>query len=293
MIRTNLEKLVDMAVCGHAAHPSACGSAPRAAAEGGHYLPLRLSGINLSLKVGDPALSASGSHEAAPGLALCRTDAGENDALVALSCVGNEAVIVQGAMDGKDVKLQGVVGTVSGKSAERVFVHFPKRILERLSVGDRVQIRASGYGLKLLDHPDVACLNVGPRLLKALNLTEKGGKVRIPVAKVIPGKLLGNGLGCATGWAGDLDIQAGSPEAVREGALDQLRLGDLVALGDTDGTLGGRWQPGAVTVGIVAHGGSRRAGRGPGVNVLFASPKGAIEPIITRKANLADLLTLG
>lgn len=43
---------------------------------------------------------------------------------------------------------------------------------------------------------------------------------------------------------------------------------------------------------VVVHAGSRRAGRGPGVAPLRASPKEAIEPIITRKANLADLMGL-
>lgn len=277
MIKTNLEQLVDMAVGGSAAHPAGNEA---------------LSGINYTVKVGDPALGWAGAPEVAPGVAVCREGCAENEALVALVCIGNDAMIIEGRMDGKDVRLQGMGGTVTGKTGDRVLVHFPKRIVEKLCVGDRIQIRASGAGLKLPDYPDVVCLNLGPRLLKALNPSEKGGKVRIPVARVIPGKLLGHGLGCATGQSGDVDIQTTSAEAVKEYALDQLRLGDLVALSDTDGTQGGRWQPGAVTVAVIVHGGSRRAGRGPGVNPLLSSLKGSIEPIITRKANLADLLAL-
>jgi hypothetical protein len=292
MIKTNLEKLVDMAVCGDAASPSTCDAAPRTGADGAGYLPVRLSGINFSVKVGDPALDWAGAHETAPGVALANPEGGANEALVALSCIGNDAVVVGARLDGKDVKLVGFAGTVTGKTCDRVLVHFPRRVVEKLCVGDRIQVRASGAGLKLLDYPDVTCLNLSPRLLKALNPSEKGGRVRIPVAKVIPGKLLGHGLGCATGATGDLDIQAGSPEAVKEYALDQLRLGDLVALADIDAATGGRWQPGSVSVGVVVHGASRRAGRGPGVSPILASPKGAIEPIITRKANLADLLGL-
>jgi len=65
-----------------------------------------------------------------------------------------------------------------------------------------------------------------------------------------------------------------------------------VAIADTDCTHGPRWQQGATTVGVIAHGSSRLSGHGPGVNILMTSPKATIEPIITRKANLAELMGL-
>ena len=80
--------------------------------------------------------------------------------------------------------------------------------------------------------------------------------------------------------------------ANRRDELLDPRLGDLVAISDYDATHGPRWQPGAITVGVVAHGASRRSGHGPGVNVIVTSSKGTIEPIITRKANIAELLGL-
>jgi hypothetical protein len=43
---------------------------------------------------------------------------------------------------------------------------------------------------------------------------------------------------------------------------------------------------------VVVHGASRKSGHGPGVNVLLTSPKATIEPIITRKANLSELMGL-
>ena len=39
-------------------------------------------------------------------------------------------------------------------------------------------------------------------------------------------------------------------------------------------------------------GGVHVSGHGPGVNVILSSPKGSLEPIITRKANIAELLSL-
>ncbi|HYF00290.1 MAG TPA: DUF4438 domain-containing protein [Planctomycetota bacterium] len=273
MIRTNLEKLVEMAVSGTVAHPCA----------GDSY-----SGINLTVRVGDPALFWASDGPVEPGVALENRDPDAAAGLALHACIGNEAVVLSAAMEGKE-KLQGATGVVTGKTAcGRVLVHFPKRVVERLSPGDRIQLRAGGRGLQLGDYPDVRCLNLGPKLLKALNPSEKGGKVRVPVAKVLPGKLLG-AFGSGTPGTGDVDIQNGAPESSKE-SLDTLRLGDLVAVSDYDASEGGQWRAGAVTVGAVIHGAGRRGG--PGLNILLTSPKGAIEAIITRKANLAELLAL-
>jgi hypothetical protein len=117
--------------------------------------------------------------------------------------------------------------------------------------------------------------------------------VRETATKVVRGQLIGSGLGSATPHAGDYDIQSSSAEAVKENSLDQLRLGDLVAVTDHDATHGPRWQHEAVTIGVIVHGASPRAGHGPGLCVIMTTArKDAIEPIITRKANLVDLLGL-
>lgn len=273
MIRTNLEKLVEMAVSGTVAHPCA--------GDG-------FSGINLSVRMGDPALFWASDGPVEPGVAIENRDPAAAGGLALHACIGNEALLLQAALEGKE-KLQGSTGVVTGKtSCGRVLVHFPRRIVEKLSPGDRIQLRAGGRGLALADYPDVRCLNVGPKLLKALNPSEKGGKVRIPVAKVLPGKLLG-GFGTGGPATADVDIHNGAPESTKE-ALDPLRLGDLVAVTDYDASESGQWRAGAVTVGAVVHGAGRRGG--PGLNVLLTSPKGAIDAIITRKANLAELLAL-
>ncbi len=293
MIKTNLEKLIETAVCGGICHPYLWGAPDeKVAADGGSFFPVGFSGINYTVKVGDPAFDWAAGDHVEPGVAIRNCDSRANSGLALYACVGNEAVILDACMEGKDVKLKGMPGVVTGKHNGRVLVYFPKRVVDRLCVGDRIQIRAGGLGLALSDYPDVRVMNCSPRLLKALNPSEKGGKVRIPVAKVIPDKLMGAGVGCGNSWSGDYDIQSTSPEAVKEYSLDQLRLGDLVAVSNGDASHGLRWQQGAITVGVVMHGSSRLSGHGPGLNVLFTSPKGAIEPIITRKANLAELLAL-
>jgi len=295
MIKTNLEKLVEMAVAGDIGHPYLWNYPDEKVAwDGSSFVPSGFSGINFSVKVGDPAFDwASGDH-VEPGVAVSNPDPRANSGLTLLSCIGDDAVLVEARMEGKDARLKGVPGVVTGKRGDggRVLVYFPKRVVDRLCVGDKVQIRASGTGMSLLDYPDVRLANMSPRFLRALNPSEKGGKVRVSVAKVIPGKLMGNGLGSPNPFTRECDIQSSSPEAVKEYSLDQIRLGDLVAISDHDASHGPRWQQGAITIGVVVSGSSRLSGHGPGVNVIMTSPKGSIEPIITRKANIAELLGL-
>lgn len=291
MIKTNLEKLVEVAVSGGAGHPCAC-KGEQVAFDGGSILPACFSGINYTVKVGDPAFDWAGADGVEPGVAIENECDEANAGLVFTACVGNDAVIVEAAMEGKE-KLKGAPGTVTGKtSCGRVLVHFPKRVVDKLCVGDLIQVRAGGQGLALPDYPDVKCMNLSPRLLKALNPSEKGGQVRVPVTKLIPASLMGKGTGSTLPYAGDIDIQSTSGDEVKKLALDQLRLGDLVAIKQYDATHGGRFHAPAVTIGVVVHGSSRKAGQGPGINVLMTSPSGAIDAIITRKANLTELLGL-
>src|SRR6185295_4212255 len=145
MIKTNLEKLVDLAVSGTAGHPATGDSGEKAAYDGGSASPLGFSGINFTVKVGDSAFDWAGTHEVSPGVAVKNCCDSSNEALLALSCIGNEAILVDAKMEGKDAKLKGTPGVVTGKlSAGRVLVYFPKRVVERITVGDQIQIRASG-----------------------------------------------------------------------------------------------------------------------------------------------------
>ncbi len=293
MIKTNVEKLVEMAVSGDICHPHVSNpSEEKVAWDGSAFVPVGFSGINFTVKVGDPASDWAWGEHVEPGVGVQNCCDKANSGLAVLSCIGNEAVLVEARMEGKDAKLKGTPGVVTGKRSNRVLVYFPKRVVDRLCVGDKVQIRAGGVGMALLDYPDVRVVNCSPRLLKALNPSEKSGRVRVPVAKVIPDRLMGAGIGTTNPFTGDYDIQSSSPEGVKEYSLDQLRIGDLVAIQDYDATHGARWLKGATTIGVVCHGASRLAGHGPGVNVIMTSPKGTLEAIITRKANIAELLGL-
>lgn len=297
MIKTNQEKVVETAVIGRVAQPSLPHyPSMKVAHDGSHYLPVGAGGINYTVRMGDPAFGWAWGDHVEPCVSIENDDPRANAGLSTFSCIGNEAIIVSSRMEMKEAKGKPASGIVVGKHQhgchERVLVHFPKRVVERLTVGDEIQVRAGGLGLRAPDFPDVTIMNTSAKFLKAMNPSERGGKLRVPVAKIILGKILGSGVGSENCYRGDLDIQSTSPQTVKEYSLDALRLGDVVAVTDCDATHGARWQPGAITLGVVTHGSSPASGHGPGINVIMTSPSGVLEPIITRKANLSEILNL-
>ncbi len=97
-----------------------------------------------------------------------RSGQAANTALNVLSCIGNKATVVNG-----DAK--GAEGTVTGKHGiEHVLVDFPSEVLEKLTLGDKILVKAFGVGLKLVDFPEIKVLNMDPALLDALEYRTEG-----------------------------------------------------------------------------------------------------------------------
>lgn len=107
-----------------------------------------------------------------------------------------------------------------------------------------------------------------------------------------PAHVMGSGLGASQVYSGDYDIQLFDEASRRKYGLEDLRLGDLVAIADADHTFGRTYKEGAVSVGIVVHSDCIVAGHGPGVTTLLTSSSGSIKPRIDSKANIANLLRL-
>jgi hypothetical protein len=251
-----------------------------------------VGGITYNLRVGDPACGWEADH-VEPGVSVenkendPRYGQGANAAFNVLSCVGNEAIVANG-----DAK--GAKGIVTGKHGgiEHVLVDFQPEILEKLMLGDKILVKAFGVGLKLADFPDVKVMNMDPRFLEALNPKPNGDKLEVPVAHIVPAAIMGSGLGANQTRSGDYDIQL-FDETIREQyGLEDLRLGDLVAIIDADHSFGRIYRQGAISVGIVVHTNCVTAGHGPGVTSLMTSPSGKIIPQIDAKANIAYLLKL-
>lgn len=291
MLRTNADKLVRISVVGEIASPT-FRNVYRISAEGRPMVLPGVGGITYNVRVGDSACGWEADH-VEPGVSL---ENKENDprfgqaasvAFNVLSCVGNEAVVVSG-----DAK--GAKGVVNGKHGgiEHVLVDFPSDTLEKLMLGDKMLVKAFGVGLRLMDFPEIKVMNMDPRFLEALDPKPDGDKLEVPVTHVVPAMIMGSGLGADQTYSGDYDIQLFDEGVRKEYRLDDLRLGDLVAILDADHSYGRIYRQGAVSVGIVVHTNCVISGHGPGVTTLFTSSTGKIVPKIDAKANIATLLKL-
>ena len=131
---------------------------------------------------------------------------------------------------------------------------------------------------------------IAPNLLAALSLREAGA-LEVGVVARIPAHLVGAGLGL-TSEGGSLHMQSTDRAELARLGLDGLRLGDLVALEDTDSRYNHGYLRGAMSIGVVCATDGPRAGYGPGIAVLMTAPAGQLGAFIDASANIADLLGL-
>lgn len=286
-LATNIEDLVAVSVAGAVAHPVFPGlpAEPyRLASDGTAFLLPTYGGIVYNVSVGDRAFgwAADCIH---PGVSIGQADDNQNRGLNVFACIGNRARVMTGGAAGSD----GIVTGKSGRFSEQVIIHLPKSVRTKMAVGDQVLVRAEGIGLTLTDHPDVSLKGIAPRLLTALSAREDTGHVAFGVTAQIPAHLVGAGLGL-TSEGGSLHMQSTDRDLLAELGLDQLRLGDLVALEDTDSRYNHGYLRGARAIGVVASTDGPRAGYGPGIAILMTAPAGQLGSFEDAGANLVELL---
>lgn len=286
---TNRDRLVAQIVNGQAAPPLLAPALYDVGHDGVARIVPSVGGITLNVRVGDSAFFFEGDH-VEPGLSAKHPDEKANTALNVFACIGNPVTVTSG-------EAKGARGVVTGKhgGVEHVIVDFAPEVLERMNLGDGIAVRALGLGLALEDAGDVKIFNCDPGLFEKLGLARKPGPepaFTVPVAKLVPARVMGSGLGRQTVVRGDYDIQCFDPPTVAEYGLDGLRLGDVVAIVDADNSHGRIFRTGAVTIGVVSHGSSFISGHGPGVTTLLTSASGALEPVLDERANLATILGL-
>lgn len=292
MLRTNVDKLVKISVVGEVASPVYGRGVYRISAEGHPVVLPGVGGITYNIRVGDLACGWKADH-VEPGASIenkeedSRFKRGANKALNVLSCVGNQAVVVEG-----DAK--GAKGVVTGKHGgiDHVLLDFQPETLEKLMLGDKVLVKSFGVGLELPDFSDIKVMNMDPKFLEALDPKPDGERLEVPVARVIPAEIMGSGLGANQTYSGDYDIQLFDEDVREKYGLDDLRLGDLVAIEDADHSYGRIYKRGAMSVGIVVHTNCVSSGHGPGVTTLFTSSNGKLVPKMDSEANIACLLDL-
>ncbi len=286
MLKTNREQLICQSVIGEITSPLGGINPYRIDPEGRSAIYPGVGGITYNLRIGDKACGLFADH-VEPGVSLSnftqfQGQPGPNRALNLFSCVGNPATVVSGEAKGEKGRVTGKHGGI-----EHVLLDFPTEVMEQLVIGDKIQIRAYGCGLQLLDHPTVKVMNLDPELLAELPLkaTQKG-KLRVPVTHLVPAAIMGSGLGSPHSQSGDYDIQLFDRPTVEQYGLDDLRLGDFVAITDADASYGRIYRRGGVVIGIVVHSDCVLAGHGPGVMVVMAAANGEIEPLLDPGANL-------
>ncbi|MGB3025121.1 DUF4438 domain-containing protein [Paradevosia shaoguanensis] len=288
-LNLNEADLVAVSVGGIIAHPSFPGlpAEPyRLAADGTPFLLPTWGGIVYNVSVGDRAFgwAADCIH---PGVSLRGADDGRNRGLNVFACVGNTAVVMTGHAQGA----KGVVTGKSGRFSEQVIVHFPKDVRRKMAAGDQIVVKSYGTGLAIEGHEEVNCKGLSPDLLKALPHRIDGGVLKFGVVATVPAFLVGAGAGL-TSEGGSLHMQSTDRVALKEAGLDQLRLGDLVAIENTDSRYNHGYLRGAMSIGVVGQTDGPRAGYGPGITVIMTAPKGQLGAYTDSTANIASLLKL-
>lgn len=278
MVETNADRLVEVSVGGQVWPPAADKNPYKVDSEGIPAVTLGMAGICFTHRVGDPAFGWEADH-LEPAVSIRHPQPGPEHALHYMVCIGNEAVITSGACT-------GVRGIVTGEHAH-VLVDFPPEQIELLTIGDRIQIRSIGLGLRLTSHPAVVVHKCSPRLIQSLLLKERGdGKLEVPVVAEIPARLMGSGGELNADYV-DQDFMTGDRAELRRLGLDRLRIGDLVAVPNQNHTWGRGFRSGAMTIGLIIHGDSAWTGHGPGVLDLMSTLGDEIVPVTDPDSNIA------
>lgn len=290
-LRTNEKQLVQFALQGSIIPPIAFGWEVTRTGQG-KFFP-SVGGITYNVRVGDSVYGFEADH-VEPGISCIagsfsdKRTANPNLGFNVYSCIGNEAKILTGDNKGKKGVVTGHHGGV-----EHVILDFPDEVINTLTYDDKILIRGMGQGLKLLDYPEITVTSLDPALLGKIPLKAQKKSLQVPVVGCVPAELMGSGLGHNDSFKGDYDIQSSDRALLKKQGLDDLKFGDFVAIIDHEATFGWSYLKGAVSIAVVSHGDSFLAGHGPGVQTVFTSREGLIEPVIDRKANLGNYLKIG
>ncbi len=285
-IKTNKDQLIETAAT--AVVQPTSGRDYSVTYDGRPWLSVGMASINYNVSLGDSTYGwAQGDHVEPDVTVQGRDRPSPSECAVAiLACIGNEVEVISG-------EAKGAKGYYIGRHAgsdDKVWL--PKEAVEKLALNDRVQVKAKGVGLQIVDFEDIRLNKMSPELVEKIGLTVEDGRLVVPVVLEVPGHIMGSGMGFAPVESLDYDIQTTCPEVVEEYDLKKLRLGDLVAIRDHyDAYAPGRYE-GALTIGTVIHGFSEMAGHGPGVNPIMSALPGRIKTRIDPNANIAYFLGL-
>ncbi len=281
-ISTNKDKILTLAGQGEVA-PAAPSTSYTTTWDGKPKMAIGIGGINYNLKIGDPIFGWASADRATVGVAT--VGVGEDRfaaGWINFTSIGNEVKVLGG-------EAKGAKGVVVGKFRNYLLVHFDDATLDKLSIGDTIQAKASGTGLAINGFDDVYPHSVAPELLEKLGILNLDGVLHVPVVKEIPGELAGQGSGRGS-LSGNWHVQTCYPPDIEKYGLDELRFGDLVILKDIQTDFGKGYYIGGATVGVVVSGPSDISGLGIGVTPILSTRFGKIKAKIEPTANLGNYL---
>ncbi|MGY6695836.1 MAG: DUF4438 domain-containing protein [Roseinatronobacter sp.] len=281
-LNTNEATLVEMAVAARISDP---------AVRPGQYIPYPdgratmlpgMFGIAYNVRCGDRAFGWAADH-VEPGVSIDDADSGRHHALHYLNCIGNDAIVTSGMA-------AGARGIVIGEHA-RILVQFSPEAHDLMAPGDQIQLMTLGNGLTLTDYPGIELKKMSPRLLHSMNITENGGRLHVPVAMELPIRIMGSGAELNAEYV-DQDLMSGDRALMAELGVDQMRLGDIIAIRHADHHFGRSYRTDAVTIALCIHGDSVMNGHGPGILTLMTARNGEIDFSVDPAANIATCLKL-
>lgn len=281
-LRWNFDELVEMAVTGQVSQPAIRQGAYLHWPDGQATTLPGMYGIVYNARVGDRAFGWTADH-LEPGVSIAHADERADYALHYLTCIGNTATVTSG-------RGRGARGVVTGEHA-RLLVDFPPDVLDELTIGDTVQIRAVGRGARLVDHPAIEFKKTSPALADAFGLVVEAGRIVCPVVMELPAKIMGSGAELNAEFV-DQDLMSGDRALMAELGIDQMRLGDLIAIRDVDHRFGRSYRRGWVAICLCIHGDSVLTGHGPGILTLITGPEEALGFRLDPAANIATSLAI-
>ena len=279
-LRWNFDDLVEMAVTGQVSQPALRRGGYTPWPDGRGVMLPGMYGITYSARVGDRAFGWAGDH-VEPGVSIANGTEEADYALHYLTCIGNRAEVVSGLA-------KGARGVVTGEHA-RLLVDFQPDVLDGLNVGDTIQIRARGRGLRLESHPEIEFKKTSPELARAFGLRMEEGRVTCPVAMELPPRIMGSGAELNAEFV-DQDLMSGDRALMAELGIDRMRLGDLIGIRNVDHRYGRSYREGWVAICLCIHGDSVMTGHGPGILTLITGPAGALDFPLDPAANIAHTL---
>ena len=277
---SNVESLIQMAVAGYVSQPSFKNPGYIPNNDGKSVIYPGMFGVVNNVKVGDKAFGWAGDH-IEPGVSIDSEHINEHFALHYMVCTGNKAIVRSG-------EAKGSIGIVTGEHA-RNLVHFEQKTLDKICVGDQIDIITHGRGLKLLDFPDIELKKIDPNLLKSMNLKIVDKKVTVDVAMELPIRIMGSGAELNSEYV-DQDLMSGDRSLMKKLKIDQMRLGDLIVINHADHRWGRSFKKDYISIAICIHGDSVMTGHGPGIMTIMTGKRKNLGWKINKKANIKNIL---